>query len=557
MAKYASSAKVRLAPPSSETAHSGPVTAPGVVNATSLPSGERATPNRAPSVPGNAIGNDPAAGLEAIQTVTARANQLTAELNARLLVSDVEARLPATAVLLRRQQDAADLLTELTSQRVQIELEAQVAGNGVAFFAPAGPARRQGVSASSVVLVSGVLGALIGSGLAYWLNQRRRRVEDRLAPWNILGVPLLVDVPGLPSRLPVPGFVSGSFNRGRATQNSMPLPVLEDPTSAEANAFRILAGALQRQLREWQAASSEFLASARDHQSGSTASARDDRRGLVVACVSAVDREANTYVAVNVALAAAQAGLSVVLVDGDIVEQDVSRMIDRIRLRDTTMGLVNVLRGAATLEDAVESVELGDGNDIAVLEVGGDTDTAPDLLGLQAIAPIVHKLANKYDLVVIGLPPVLESPHATAIQEADRALVVVPHGTGVGQLREVRHRMDIMGLAMAGYVYMGPPKRVGDRGRPTPVSQAIRTEVGYDDLTRIKGIGPWVQELLYEEGITTHSQLAATTPSRLREILESAGGPGYAVHDPTDWPYQASIAGNGDNPPYGAIPPAR
>jgi large subunit ribosomal protein L21 len=66
-----------------------------------------------------------------------------------------------------------------------------------------------------------------------------------------------------------------------------------------------------------------------------------------------------------------------------------------------------------------------------------------------------------------------------------------------------------------------------------------------DDLVRIEGIGPKINELMVGAGITTFAQLAATPVERLREIL-AAAGPHFATHDPATWPEQAALAAKGD-----------
>lgn len=64
-----------------------------------------------------------------------------------------------------------------------------------------------------------------------------------------------------------------------------------------------------------------------------------------------------------------------------------------------------------------------------------------------------------------------------------------------------------------------------------------------DDLTVIEGIGPKIQELLYQYGVHTYKQLAETEVLRLKEIL-AAAGPQLAMHDPGTWSAQANLAAN-------------
>jgi len=64
-----------------------------------------------------------------------------------------------------------------------------------------------------------------------------------------------------------------------------------------------------------------------------------------------------------------------------------------------------------------------------------------------------------------------------------------------------------------------------------------------DDLTVIEGIGPKIQELLYQYGIRTYNQLSDTDVTKLKEILAAAGSQ-LAMHDPGTWPSQANLAAN-------------
>lgn len=65
-----------------------------------------------------------------------------------------------------------------------------------------------------------------------------------------------------------------------------------------------------------------------------------------------------------------------------------------------------------------------------------------------------------------------------------------------------------------------------------------------DDLTKIEGIGPKVQSLLNDAGITTFSILANTTPERLNEVLDAAGSI-YKAMEKKSWPTQAALAAAG------------
>lgn len=66
-----------------------------------------------------------------------------------------------------------------------------------------------------------------------------------------------------------------------------------------------------------------------------------------------------------------------------------------------------------------------------------------------------------------------------------------------------------------------------------------------DDLQRIEGIGPKIEQLLIAAGINTFEILAETPVYLLQEILNNAGSR-FQVHDPSTWPEQARLAADGN-----------
>lgn len=79
------------------------------------------------------------------------------------------------------------------------------------------------------------------------------------------------------------------------------------------------------------------------------------------------------------------------------------------------------------------------------------------------------------------------------------------------------------------------------------VPPVIATVVGgpRDDLKIVEGIGPKIEQILFNAGITTYGQLAATSVQQLKDILAEAGSR-YVMHDPGTWSAQALLAANGE-----------
>lgn len=65
-----------------------------------------------------------------------------------------------------------------------------------------------------------------------------------------------------------------------------------------------------------------------------------------------------------------------------------------------------------------------------------------------------------------------------------------------------------------------------------------------DDLTRIEGIGPKVQQVLNQAGIVTFVEVASRSSEQLKEVLEAAHLKGPI--NPGTWPQQAGLAARGD-----------
>jgi small subunit ribosomal protein S1 len=75
--------------------------------------------------------------------------------------------------------------------------------------------------------------------------------------------------------------------------------------------------------------------------------------------------------------------------------------------------------------------------------------------------------------------------------------------------------------------------------------EEVMVSTSADDLKKIEGIGPKIEELLKNAGINTFAALSLTSLDKIKEILEEAGSR-YKMHDPTTWPDQAKLAANGE-----------
>ena len=81
----------------------------------------------------------------------------------------------------------------------------------------------------------------------------------------------------------------------------------------------------------------------------------------------------------------------------------------------------------------------------------------------------------------------------------------------------------------------------------TPVAVetvAAAPTVKADDLKKIEGIGPKIEELFHAAGIMTFAQLSETSVETMEAILTEAG-PRFSTHNPGTWAQQAGLAAAG------------
>ena len=87
-----------------------------------------------------------------------------------------------------------------------------------------------------------------------------------------------------------------------------------------------------------------------------------------------------------------------------------------------------------------------------------------------------------------------------------------------------------------------------EESKPTVVRRVVKrveeTTTASDDLKKIEGIGPKIEEVINKAGVTTYKQLAETPSDTITLWLKEAGGR-FAAHNPGTWPKQAEMAADG------------
>ncbi|MCB0208165.1 MAG: hypothetical protein KDJ52_02475 [Anaerolineae bacterium] len=71
----------------------------------------------------------------------------------------------------------------------------------------------------------------------------------------------------------------------------------------------------------------------------------------------------------------------------------------------------------------------------------------------------------------------------------------------------------------------------------TPVAESVTISTQPDNLKKIKGIGPKIEKLLNDHGITTFLQIAEMKADEIQALLDTVDWTDFA--NPTTWPEQA------------------
>jgi receptor protein-tyrosine kinase len=175
-------------------------------------------------------------------------------------------------------------------------------------------------------------------------------------------------------------------------------------------------------------------------------------RSLVI--TSAVPGEGKTSTATNLAIALAQTGQRVLLVDGDLRRPKVASVLGLER----SVGLTTVLVGRSELQ---ESIQKHAGSGIYLLASGPIPPNPTEVLQSHAAQSLFDRLNQMFDMVIIDAPPLLPvSDAAIMARDVDGAILVVRHGkTSKEQLRQARLRLDQVDANLFGVAVNMAPRR--------------------------------------------------------------------------------------------------
>jgi capsular exopolysaccharide synthesis family protein len=179
-----------------------------------------------------------------------------------------------------------------------------------------------------------------------------------------------------------------------------------------------------------------------------------DEPPKVIMVSSALPSEGKTTVVINLALALAEAGRKVTVVEADLRRPRITRYLGLVG----GVGLTNILAGTADVSDVTQTY----GEDgLAVIAAGPTPPNPSELLASATMAELLEKLRASNDFVLVDAPPILPVADATGLAAVvDGVLLAVRYGsTRKDQLQQAALTVQRVGAKTLGVILNIVPPR--------------------------------------------------------------------------------------------------
>ncbi len=293
-------------------------------------------------------------------------------------------------------------------QEVQV-LEKQTLGNTRVISDALVPERPISPKIALNLLLGGFMGILLGVGTALILEAMDKSLKTVQEAKRLVGYTLLGTIP--------------LINKKANSKESQDLPVLNDPYSAVTTAFEMLQTNL-----------------------GFTIV---DKTVKVIVVSSSIPGEGKSFVSANLAVALAQIGRRVLLVDADMRRPRQHEIWELSNL----MGLSNVIVGQASLESCVTETLVT----LDVLTSGTIPPNPLVLLESQQVDLLIAEARDEYDFIIIDAPPLTAVSDGLVLgKKADGMLLVVrPKVANTDSVSTAKTLLEQSGQRVMGMVVNG------------------------------------------------------------------------------------------------------
>jgi capsular exopolysaccharide synthesis family protein len=160
--------------------------------------------------------------------------------------------------------------------------------------------------------------------------------------------------------------------------------------------------------------------------------------------------EGKTVTSLNLAIALAQDGHTVLLVDGDMRK---GLCHSRLGLRNNR-GLSNVLTGGLSLEEGIQQTPI---SGLSLLSRGVLPPNPSELLGSRKMKEVLKELRQTFDFILIDSPPVMAISDAAILSVVVDGVLLVLHGqkTSTAYAQKAVERLDMVRARLLGVILNG------------------------------------------------------------------------------------------------------
>jgi capsular exopolysaccharide synthesis family protein len=198
-----------------------------------------------------------------------------------------------------------------------------------------------------------------------------------------------------------------------------------------------------------------------------------ENNAKVVVMTSTYQGEGKTSVAINLAIATAQLGHKVLLIDGDFRRPVIARafgvdaipgftdvILGNYKWQDVVRSMSDMMMGEMGVDDVTRTPGL---ENLFLVTSGSRSDSPAELIGARIVDEIIGEMRDVYDIVIIDAPPVLAATDATVwSSRADVAMLVYQVGkVARGALRRAKSQLDHVKAQMLGIVLNGMKAELG------------------------------------------------------------------------------------------------
>jgi Mrp family chromosome partitioning ATPase/capsular polysaccharide biosynthesis protein len=327
---------------------------------------------------------------------------------------------------------------DLLQQRDNLQTFGAQLANNASVWSSATDAPKVSPRPRRDAILGGLLGLVLGVGLAFFAEALDKRVRTEQEIEHILGIPLLGRVPRPTRRL-------------RAANK---LVMLEEPTSVHAQTFRRLRTSL------------EFV--------------NFEQNAKMIMVTSALPREGKSTTIANLAVALARAGRNVAIADLDLRRP----FLHTFFATGSDHGFTDVVVNRVPLDRAIRQIALPGGAHLAsgpsvngqptaavgsptngraslesvlsVLPAGSIPPAADEFLESEGVSTVLTELSERYDVVLVDTPPLLAVGDVMALSTKVDAIVVVTRlGIHRRQLEELARQLHNCRAPVLGFVLTG------------------------------------------------------------------------------------------------------